>query len=102
MMKLPSLRSVSVVAAIIGLIVPRVFLAYHVEHFAPSLVRALWPTAPGVISMGGYHESVSAYTLVLAAVAANVLVYVLAFGFLWFVVRTLTEPKRSLRDGRRT
>jgi hypothetical protein len=49
--------------------------------------------------MDGYHENVSSYTVVLAAVAGNVVVYVLAFGLLWFLVRGLTWAKRPLRNG---
>jgi amino acid transporter len=98
-MKLLSLKRVLAVAAIIGLIIPRALLSYQVGHFAPLLTRALWPTAPSLIVMDGYQQSPSSYMLVLAAVAGNVLAYALAFGFLWFLVRSLTGAKRSLRNG---
>lgn len=99
MVKLPSFKRVSAVAAILGVVIPTVLFLFRMARWFPRLTFALWPTLPFLMATEGREHTLFSYMLVAATIAGNALVYVVVFDILWALGWVLRAARRSLRDG---
>jgi hypothetical protein len=59
----------------------------------------LWPTCILLMATEGREHTGTAYLIWAGAIAANALIYLLAFSALWAVGWVLRAWRQSLRDG---
>jgi hypothetical protein len=89
-------------AACVGFVVPLVllFLA-RLTHSAPLVDRAMivWPTCAFLTATEGHEHTLHGYLVLAAVIAANVVLYIVAFTFLWCIGWFIRAWRRSLHDG---
>jgi len=99
MVKLPSLKRISIFAASLGMLFPVVALLLQTGRSVPRMTLALWPTSPFLMATAGHEHTFSSYSILAATIAGNALVYVFLFTVLWSIAWVIRAGIRSLRDG---
>ena len=105
-MKLPRLRIVVLVAAIIGILVPPVLLllAYwtHSSLLVDRAMVLLWPTCALLMATEGHEHSFNGYLVLVGVIASNAVLYIIGFTAVWCVGWVMRAWRRSRRDGTTT
>ena len=100
-MRLPKFRLAVLVGALLGVTPPLLFFTSHrfQEYVASGRGAFLWPSGIWLMATDGHEHEIGAYAIIGMSIAANVLLYVVAFAFIWCVGWVFRAWRASLRDG---
>jgi hypothetical protein len=101
-MRFPKFRYALLSGAVLGVIVPiasMIYVSSLAFRIAPEWMLFVWPSHIMLMATENLGHSPQAFAILGMSIGANVLLYVLAFTFIWCVAWVIRAWRTSLRDG---